>query len=157
MSAEERWLENSIKTFQSFLPSLYNVSCPICIENVYESEPAILQRLIDGINSPMIGFCFDTGHYNIFSRSSLEVWIETMAPYLKQLHIHDNWGKNDQHLPPGEGSFPFKNLGSLLSKKGITPIITLETHSMENYKRALQGLDALALPFLPYRPSNGRE
>ncbi|MDR2861323.1 MAG: sugar phosphate isomerase/epimerase [Syntrophobacterales bacterium] len=153
LSAEEQWLKNSIKTFQSFLPDLYDAACPICIENVYESDPAILRRLMEGVNSPMIGFCFDTGHYNIFSRSSLEVWIETMAPYLKQLHIHDNGGKHDQHLPPGEGTFPFERLGSLLSGKHITPVITLETHSMEDYERALGKLDTLTLPFMPYKPS----
>ena len=154
-SAEERWLKNSVKTFQSFLQNLYDMQCPICIENVYESEPAVLRRLIDGVNSPMVGFCFDTGHYNIFSRSSLEIWIETMALHLKQLHIHDNWGEKDQHLPPGEGSFPFEKLGSLLDKKNITPIITLETHSLEDYKRALKTLDSLGLPFLPHKPSCG--
>jgi len=154
LSAKELWLKNSIKTFQSFLPS---VSCPICIENVYEGDPMILRRLIDGINSPMVGFCFDTGHYNIFSRSSLESWIETMGPCLKQLHIHDNWGENDQHLPPGEGSFPFEELGSLLSKKNITPIVTLETHSIEAYERALGKLDALTLPFLPHKLPDGRK
>jgi len=154
-SVEERWLKNSIETFQSFLPGLHNLSCPICLENVYESEPMVLQRLIEGINSPLIGFCFDTGHYNIFSRSPLESWMETMAPYLKQLHIHDNWGETDQHLPPGEGSFPFEELGSLLAGKNITPVITLETHSMEDYERALPKLDALGLPFLPHKFSPG--
>ena len=157
LSAEELWLKNSIQTFQSFLPSLHNMSCPMCIENVYEGNPMILRRLMDGINSPMIGFCFDTGHYNIFSRSSLESWVETMEPHLKQLHIHDNWGERDQHLPPGEGSFPFGELGSLLSKRNITPVVTLETHSMEAYERALQKLDDLALPFLPYKSPHVRE
>ena len=156
-SAEERWLKNSIETFRSFLPSLDSMSCPICIENVYESDPMILRKLIDGVNSPLIGFCFDTGHYNVFSRSSLECWMETMGDSLKQLHIHDNWGKNDQHLPPGEGSFPFPELGNLLRKKNITPIVTLETHSVEDYERALRKLDSLALPFLPHRFCRGEK
>jgi len=157
LSAEELWLKNSIKTFQSFLPSLDNVSCPICIENVYERDPMILRRLVDGVNSPMIGFCFDTGHYNIFSRSPLEFWIETLTPYLKQLHIHDNWGENDQHLPPGEGSFPFEKLGTLLNKKNIAPVVTLETHSIETYMRALQKLDTMTLPFLPRKSPDRRK
>jgi sugar phosphate isomerase/epimerase len=144
-SGEEQWLQNSVETFQSFLPQAKDLNCPICVENVYEKEPTIMKRLLDGVNSPYLRFCFDTGHHNVFSEAPIGSWIDMMGPYLAQLHIHDNQGTKDQHLPPGEGNFPFSDLFAMLRKRKRTPIITLETHSIENFRKAVVRIDALGL------------
>jgi sugar phosphate isomerase/epimerase len=136
-SDEEQWLNNSLETFRSFLPRARTLACPICVENVYETTPVILKRLLDGVNSPFLRFCFDTGHHNVFSEVPLEDWINTLSPYLTQLHLHDNQGSRDQHLPPGEGNFPFGDLFTMLKKRNLTPIVTLETHSLENFRKAV--------------------
>ena len=68
-----------------------------------------------------------------------------MSPFLSQLHIHDNQGIKDQHLPPGEGTFSFPDLFAMLRKRKLTPIVTLETHSIENFRKAVARIDALGL------------
>jgi len=141
LSGEEQWLHNSMETFQAFLLRAEELACPICIENVYETEPAMLRRLLDGVSSPFFRFCFDTGHFNVFSEAPVGSWIEVMSPYLGQLHIHDNQGIKDQHLPPGDGKFPFADLFAMLRKRRLKPIITLETHSIENFRKAVEQID----------------
>ena len=37
-----------------------------------------------------------------------------LAGRLRELHIHDNHGKSDEHLPVGRGTFPFRELKRLL-------------------------------------------
>lgn len=148
LSGEEQWLSNCLETFQSFLPRAEALQCPICVENVYEKAPVMLRRLLDGVNSPYLRFCFDTGHHNVFAEAPVDAWVDVMRPYLVQLHIHDNQGIRDQHLPPGEGTFPFRDLFAMLKNKNLTPIVTLETHSIENFRRAVACIDALGwLPF----------
>lgn len=145
LSGEEQWLHNSVETFQSFLPRARELHCPICVENVYETEPTMLRRLLDGVSSPYLRFCFDTGHYNVFSAAPVGSWIDMMSPYLAELHIHDNQGIKDQHLPPGEGNFSFPDLFAMLRKRKLTPIVTLETHSVEHFRKAVARIDALGL------------
>ena len=48
---------------------------------------------------------------------------------LGEIHIHDNDGTTDQHLPVGEGNFPFRELLALVRRKNLRPILTIESHS----------------------------
>lgn len=144
LSGEEEWLSNCLETFQTLLPRVEALHCPICVENVYETTPVMLKRLLDGVNSPYLRFCFDTGHHNVFAEAPVDAWIDALSPYLTQLHIHDNQGVRDQHLPPCEGNFPFQKLIGMLQERNLTPIITLETHSIENFRKAVARIDALA-------------
>ena len=59
----------------------------------------------------LIGVTWDVGHINFMRRSGYtekEILEETkkIAPYVKQLHITDNFGFTDAHLPPGMGNAP---------------------------------------------------
>jgi len=40
----------------------------IAIENIFEDEPQNLKMLMENMNSENSGICFDTGHFNLFSR-----------------------------------------------------------------------------------------
>jgi sugar phosphate isomerase/epimerase len=59
----------------------------------------------------------------------METWVEALGPFIGQLHLHDNAGRQDDHLPLGGGAidFPmlFKKLGAMRS---VPPLITLEPH-----------------------------
>ena len=48
-----------------------------------------------------VGACLDTGH--AFLAGDLQQLVIKMAPYLRLLHVHDNKGHGDDHLPPGDG------------------------------------------------------
>ena len=145
VSSRQVWLESSIETWSYFLKMAEEMKTVITLENVYETEPEPLNRLLRALNSPHIRFCFDTGHFNVFSRTSLDGWIEQMTPYLGQLHIHDNTGKSDDHAPVGEGSFPFRNLFSMLHERNLCPIVTVEAHSEEDLWKMLQNIKTMGL------------
>jgi sugar phosphate isomerase/epimerase len=145
VSTEELWLKNSIETWEALLAVAGEVGTVIALENVYEKSPRLLQRLLSACASPRLRFCFDAGHYQVFSGSSLEDWIESMAPYLFQLHLHDNGGAADEHLPIGHGSFPFSRLFALLRDKDIRPMITLEAHSEKTLWQSLDNLSTMAV------------
>jgi sugar phosphate isomerase/epimerase len=55
-------------------------------------------------------FCFDTGHFNIFSKTSLDKWLSPLREHIREFHLHDNYGTDDDHLPIGRGNFSFREL-----------------------------------------------
>jgi sugar phosphate isomerase/epimerase len=145
VSMDDQWLEHSIDTWQPFLALAEEMDTLIAMENVYETDPHLLQELLCSLRSPHICFCFDTGHFNAFAKAPLEDWINQLGPLTGQLHLHDNHGTTDEHLPPGEGNFPFGDLLQKLRAIGRKPIITLEAHSEQHLRQSLENIKALKL------------
>ncbi|MFH1079971.1 MAG: sugar phosphate isomerase/epimerase family protein [Pseudomonadota bacterium] len=145
VSTEALWLENSIDTWQPFLALAKEMGALIALENVYETDPHLLKELLCSLRSPHVCFCFDTGHFNVFAKASLEDWISQLGSLIGQLHLHDNHGIADEHLPPGEGHFPFGDLMQKLKDRGCKPIITLEAHSEQHLRRSLENIKTMKL------------
>ena len=145
VSTEQEWLENSIDTWGKFLALAEEMETVIALENVYEKTPDHLGRLFRKIEGPNLVFCFDTGHFNVFSDRRLEAWMAELGPHLGQLHLHDNTSTADEHLPVGEGNFPFRKLFEMIRKEGIQPIVTLEPHTEENLWKTLKNIEEMEL------------
>lgn len=130
------WLEESLSTWSKLLPEAEKLKVKIAIENIFEEEPDSLHILMKTINSPYFGICFDTGHFNLFSKKSLEEWLSCLNKYIVEFHLHDNNKKFDEHLPMGDGSFDFEKLFRMNKCKNC--IYTIETHSVENVFKSLK-------------------
>lgn len=141
VSSEDQWLENSLRTWSALLSRAGDVPVLLVLENVYEKGPGQLHRLLASLSSPHCGFCFDTGHFNAFAREPLTYWVDTLAPFLRQVHIHDNHGQADEHLPVGEGTFPFGEFFRMVGEKGLHPIVTIEAHNGKNLLKSLENME----------------
>lgn len=136
------WLEKSLVTWQPLNARAAAIGVKLAIENIFEDEPSNLKLLMEEMNSSNFGVCFDTGHFNLFSRAPLEVWMSSLKPYLIELHLHDNDKTSDQHLPISDGTFDFTGFFGLL---GDTQCIhTLEAHSTESVLKSMKALQALS-------------
>ncbi|MHB8907455.1 MAG: sugar phosphate isomerase/epimerase family protein [Syntrophales bacterium] len=145
ISAEKLWLANSLETWRSLLPQLEGTETIIAMENVYERGPQQLAPLLDALDSPQVRFCFDTGHANAFGSASHGEWLEGLGDRLGEIHIHDNNGKTDEHLPVGEGNFPFPELMKIIRERNLKPILTVESHSEKNLWRMVENIRAMKL------------
>lgn len=114
----------------------------LLIENIYETGPERLAELLRALPCPPFGFCFDTGHFQIFSRSPLASWLSVLGPWLCEVHLHDNAGLADEHLPPGRGVFDFPSLFRLLEPLPQPVVGTLEMHNDQDIGEALEYLAA---------------
>lgn len=81
-----------------------------------------IQHILEAVSSEYLGVCLDTGHY-ILNQESTEREMLRLGKEpidwkrkLLHIHIHDNDGKTDLHLLPGEGCFPWSQLLSYLKK-----------------------------------------
>lgn len=117
--------------------------CRLAVENIYEETPEILVQLVDEIDSEWLGHCFDAGHWQLFGKLSMKEWLDAIGPRLYHLHLHDNHGYADEHLPVGEGTIDFTPLQHHLRQSATLPSMTLEAHSAEHLQRSLQNVRAL--------------
>ena len=124
--SEQLWLDTSIETWSGVLKEA-DKGFPIMVENIFEEEPSTLITLFGHFKEKNLWFCFDTGHFNLFSKVSVEEWLLPLADRLREFHLHDNHGKWDEHLPIGDGTFPFRDLKQLI-KRLDNPIFVLEPH-----------------------------
>ena len=132
------WLESSLRTWRPLVEEAKERGLTLAIENIFEESPDSLLRLLKEIDSPHFRFCFDTGHHHVFSKIPLPLWMEALRGYLLEVHLHDNYGEMDEHLPMGEGSFDFHGFFDLLSQWGLNPIYTLEPHEEAHLWRGLE-------------------
>lgn len=145
ISQEDAWLEASILTWRHFEDLARTSGTRIALENVYETHPAQLEPLLAALDPAVSCFCFDTGHCNAFSESSMVEWMDGLEGFLGHVHLHDNLGQTDQHLPVGEGNFPFPAFFARLRALRDRPLMTVEAHSEQNLRRALENLRTMKL------------
>lgn len=108
--------------------------------------PDELLGVIDEVGSEAVQCAFDTGHANI-GGSPLE-YASALGDKIAHVHIHDNDGSGDQHLPLGKGNIDFGSLIKLLAeidkKRKDEITITLECDKAGvNYEREWEKLKGL--------------
>lgn len=96
----------------------------LLLENVLDDEPTLLPEAVRRIADPRVGLCLDIGHAAVYSRHPLKEWIACFLPALRHVHLHDNDGMSDLHLPLGQGKLPLED--SILALEAARPSYTLE-------------------------------
>ena len=141
----DEWLATSLETWRQMLAVAEKYRTPIMFENTYEEAPRIHKTFLEALDSPYARFCLDAGHLLAFARKPLAEWLSTLGQWLGQLHLHDNRGFRDEHLPVGRGNFDFNTLFSYLKSQNIKPIITLEPRSETDLWDSLNALDRFSI------------
>jgi sugar phosphate isomerase/epimerase len=134
------WRENSLLTWRPLVKRAEAMGVKMALENVFEENPEPLRKVLEEIDSPFLGYCMDAGHGNLFSEVPLLTWVEVLGSRLLEIHLHDNHGKADDHLPLGRGSIDFPALFSLLREKKIQPTYTIEPHEIDLLQPSLEAL-----------------
>jgi sugar phosphate isomerase/epimerase len=132
------WLESSLKTWRELSEKAHEAETKIAIENIFEDEPDNLRLLMEELNSETFGICFDTGHCNLFTTKPLSAWLESLSPYIIELHLHDNDGSFDSHLPVEDGTFNFSELFESLKGKNI--VYTVEARTPQDVMKSMERL-----------------
>ncbi len=134
---EDSWFKNISKNLEPLIKRAEDLKIYLALENIFEQDFSNIKKLIEHFSSPYLGHCFDTGHFNIFARVSLSDWLNELGRYFIALHIHDNMGFKDDHIPVGEGTFPFKFFVFNLPDKNLK-WITMEMHNEEEVQTCLR-------------------
>ena len=132
------WHERSCDFWQPLAQQAENCGCRLALENIFETEPHALAALIHAMDSPAFGHCFDMGHFHLFAQVPLASWFASLGPAMIHLHLHDNHGQDDEHLPLGEGTIDVPAVFHHVKQRTSRPTLTLEHHSAERLLRGLK-------------------
>ena len=124
----------------------------VCLENMFPRcrayvEPddfvEIMQRF------PDLKLTLDTGHANIGKKNGRRIleFIEKFGHRIGHLHISDNFGQRDDHIPLGSGAIDFEKVVRAIKQCGYDDTATLEIFS-ENRRELKQSRDRLEELFM---------
>jgi len=108
--AELQWNQNidALKQIANYADSRGVI---LCLENI-GFEPFIIDDTVDDmlqireqVGSPALFFCLDLGHAELNNESTSA--LEKMRPYIRHVHLTDNYGQKDDHLIIGQGNFDY--------------------------------------------------
>ena len=124
MKANQEMLKRHLETAEK-----YGVG--IAVENIFapffswQVEDHI--ELIESMNSPLVGACWDFGHANlqVSERGHVEDF-KMIVDKIKILHVNDNHACEDRHLCPGIGTAKFSELLPILFRSGFEGFFNME-------------------------------
>ncbi|MBQ9408107.1 MAG: sugar phosphate isomerase/epimerase [Clostridia bacterium] len=105
----EQTVEANLYLIDKLMPLLKQTGIRLAVENVFArrnkqylsafvAEARTIAAIVDGVNSPLVGACMDTGHVNIF-RKDISEFARELGSRLIALHVNSNAGE-DEHLIP---------------------------------------------------------
>lgn len=142
----EDWVERAAPVFAELADALADQGCRLALENVFEQDPGLHLLLVEAmakLSQTQVGFCLDAGHALAFSSTSLEKWWQAFLPGLWELHLHDNRGRGDDHLPVGWGEVNWSIIAEGLTELERFPVMTLEPHREPHLWGSLRGMAKL--------------
>lgn len=83
-----------------------------------------LVGIVAAVDSPTVGICFDTGHAAMTGRP-IRMWRKAER-LITTMHVHDNGGREDQHLAPFQGTLDWTGLRRQLDRAAYDGDFTLE-------------------------------
>jgi sugar phosphate isomerase/epimerase len=129
-SNPEKVIEIARKSIQLIDSKVRGLGIKVGVENMPNMIVTTCQkvqdllRLIEGTG---IGICFDVGHAN--TTGELENFLNHADRFVN-IHLHDNDGNGDSHMPMGAGTVDFESLMRELSDYSGT--FVLESRSLED-------------------------
>ena len=128
---EEVWALNE-EFFASLADYAKKYGVTVCVENLPFPEYPLstveqVCEIVDKLDRDNLKVCLDTGHAAIFFGPSVGDAVRYIGKRLEAVHIHDNMGKEDEHLIPGDGIIDWDDFASALREIGFDKVISLET------------------------------
>jgi sugar phosphate isomerase/epimerase len=139
------WVQAARAFWEPWLERFAGLGVTVAFENVEESDPAPAVAFLDSLQGYPCGFCLDVGHAHAFTSLTPRLWVERLGQRIVHLHVHDNAGDDDRHLPPGAGSIDFAELYRTFRRHCPQAVLSLELESdAESILRSLAWSRALA-------------
>ena len=121
--ADPRKRDAAFSTLEHLVLHAKHVGVTLCVENTTSEmgQPSYLRAFVDETRLTGLRFNFDIGHANLGDEPAEEriaKSFEPMRDLIASVHLHDNHGEKDEHLPPYDGSIDWKTAIPML--KGAT-------------------------------------
>lgn len=108
-TADPRKRDAAFSTLEHLVLHAHHAGVTICVENTTSEmgDPNYLRAFADETRLTGLRFNFDIGHAHLAELPEDERLEKSFAPLrdlVASVHLHDNHGDKDEHLPPFDGS-----------------------------------------------------
>ncbi len=137
------WLESNERVFKEVCIKYPDIT--VLVENMFDwtSDPLVrlAKRMGDVSN---FGICLDYAHA-FLSKENVNDWCQKLSPYIKHVHINDNDGIRDLHLPVGAGKIDWNEFGKNKESYFYDSSILIEVNGLENIKKSIEFVQKLSV------------
>jgi sugar phosphate isomerase/epimerase len=125
-------LDNFVLSLKELVKYGKKLGIMVMLENATEkgeiTEFKDFKYIVDRV--PGLKVHLDVGHAFMHDKmKNIKKCIETFGKKIEHIHLHDNHGKEDEHLPIGKGNINFKKIIKMLKAIGYNKTITFEVFS----------------------------
>jgi len=108
-TADPRKRDAAFSTLEHLILHAHHAGVTICVENTTSEmgDPAYLRAFVDETRLTGLRFNFDIGHAHLSDFPEDECIEKSFSPLrdlVSSVHLHDNHGEKDEHLPPYDGT-----------------------------------------------------
>src|SRR5256884_1988263 len=108
-TADPRKRDAAFSSLEHLILHARHVGVTICVENTASEmgDPAYLHAFVEETRLTGLRFNFDIGHAHLAELAEEERLTKSFAPLrglVSSVHLHDNHGEKDEHLPPFDGT-----------------------------------------------------
>ena len=127
----ERVLDHALESLGIIAERAKELGIPVCIENLFpQFSPYVSADDLAPVFAalPDLKFVLDVGHAFIGDKNGRR-WQDLLSRFgerLEHVHLSDNLGIRDDHLPIGAGTIPYKQVAKALCRLGYDKTMTLE-------------------------------
>src|SRR6266850_8395952 len=126
-TADPRKRDAAFSTLEHLILHAHHAGVAICIENTTSEmgDPGYLRAFVDETRLTGLRFNFDIGHANLAELPKEERLEKSFAPLrelVSSVHLHDNHGEKDEHLPPYDGTIEWSAAIKLLKSAPQTSL-----------------------------------
>lgn len=134
---KEEFFRRNRAFYERLFPVMERCGVEVLVENstranmgamYYLNDGAELREFLDWVNHPLLNACWDTGHANVEGHQYAD--ITALGNRLTALHVNDNRGRMDEHLPPYTGSLCLGEVVEALKEIGYAGAFTFECGSL---------------------------
>ncbi len=135
------WIDCNERVFKEVCSKYPDIT--VLVENMFDWTSDPLASLADRMKNILnFGICLDYAHA-FLSKESVDEWCRKLSPYIKHVHINDNDGIHDLHLPLGDGKIDWNNFIRNKHKYFNESSILLEVNGIEKIKKSIDYVQKL--------------
>jgi len=118
---DEIHIEHSIVFWKEMMAKTTGIRVSLC--NIFEYDPRVLLRIVEGVGHNRFGLAFDVGHAFAYGKITLKEFFSAVEPFCKSIYLHSNRNYADEHLNIFEGNLlkspQFREIVPLLQDKNV--------------------------------------
>lgn len=136
-------LSRLIDFWKEYIKEFERLKITAVLENVQENSPYFVLDVLEGVNSPRLKACLDTGHAVLNSSMPVKDWIREYKTCLHHIHLHNNFGQTDEHNAITNGIIKLEDVFNTLVRLNLKPNIVFESFTKNEATESINAMKKL--------------